>query len=222
MNLSNVFNFLGKLKQNNNREWFQEHKAQYIAAMDAFKEFLNALIPPLQKIDPELGIIQVKDCIFRIYRDVRFAKDKSPYKTNFGAFMAKGGRRGGYAGYYLHLEPGSSFLGGGIYMPAAQNLKAVRSEIYFHAPEFKKIMDAPDFKKLFGEIQGARLSRPPKDFPKDFGDIDLLKFKDYYVSHQVSDQIVGKEDFLNYALDVFRAMLPLNRFINRAVESIES
>ncbi|MCF8229476.1 MAG: DUF2461 domain-containing protein [Bacteroidales bacterium] len=213
-----VYEFLNDLKANNEREWFHANKKRYKAALKEVETFLNQLIPEIKKFDKSIGVLAPKDCLFRIYRDIRFSKNKQPYKTNFGAVMARGGRKSPYAGYYIHFEPGSTFMGGGIWHPPSDVLKAVRKEIYFHADEFKKIIQAKDFKKYFGEVSGDKLVRPPKDFPNDFPDIDLLKFKDYTAMHGVEDDLVHSDRFMDHALSVFKSMKPFNDFLNRGID----
>jgi uncharacterized protein (TIGR02453 family) len=215
-----TFEFLNVLKANNNREWFLENKKSYENARKEVEKFLMGLIPDLVRIDPSIGAPDIKDCIFRIYKDVRFSKDKTPYKTNMGAFIAKGGRKTLFPGYYFHFEPGESFIAGGIYMPQPDVLKIVRSEIYFNSVEFRKILESKDFKKYFGKLgEFDMLKKPPKDFPADFPDINLLKYKSYIVSANISDEKVLSKDYASFALDVARAMLPLNSFLNRAISN---
>ncbi len=214
----NVLQFLEFLKKNNNREWFRANKPLYEEAKVEVESFVNQLIPAVRKFDNEIGILSPKDCMFRIYRDVRFSKDKSPYKINFGGFITKGGRRAGNAGYYLHIEPQNSFLGGGIYMPAGASLKAIRQEIYYNIDEFRNIINDNDFIKNFRQLEGEKLVRPPKDFPPDFEEIELLKFKSYVVLHPLSDKILLSEDLQNFVIKIFKSMLSLNHFINRALE----
>jgi uncharacterized protein (TIGR02453 family) len=161
-----------------------------------------------------------KDTIFRIYRDIRFSRDKTPYKTNFGAYISKGGRRGRYAGYYLHVEPGASMLAGGIYMPPPDVLKAVRTEIYENVEEFKGIIGSREFKDYFGELWGEKLKSVPQGFPADFKDGDLLKFKHYTAAMDVPDSEVLDEGYTEKVIKVFRALKPFNRFLNNAVENI--
>jgi len=218
MNSPNVLQFLESLKKNNNRKWFHANKSWFEEAKNEVESIMNQLIPAVRKFDNEIGILSPKDCMFRIYRDVRFSKDKSPYKINFGGFITKGDRRAGNAGYYLHIEPQNSFLGGGTYMPAGASLKAIRQEIYYNVDEFKNIINKDDFVKYFKQLEGEKLVRPPKDFPPDFSDIELLKFKSYFVLHPLSDKILLSEDLLNYIIKIFRSMLSLNHFINRALE----
>jgi len=213
-----VYQFLQELTENNNREWFQGNKKAYEQAKSSVEAFIKELITGVQSFDDSVVGITPKDCMFRINRDVRFSNDKSPYKTNIGGFIAKGGRNAMNAGYYLHIEPGKSFLGGGIYLPPADKLKMIRNEIYFNAPTFKKIIADTTFKKYFTEIwDDAKLKNAPKDFPKDFADIDLLKFKNYTIIHPLKDEQIMQADFYQYALDVFKAMFPLNRFLNNAI-----
>lgn len=215
-----TFDFLSRLKENNSREWFLENKKSYEAAKKEVEAFVAALIPELSKLDPGIQSPEVKDCMFRIFKDVRFSKDKSPYKTNFGAFIGRGGRKTTFPGYYIHIEPGASMIAGGVYMPPPDVLKLLRNEIYFNGAEFRKILEAKGFQKFFGKLdEFDKLKKPPKDYPVDFPDIDLLKYKSYIVSAIVLDEKVLASDYAHYALEVCRAMLPLNAFLNRAISN---
>ncbi|MCW8815294.1 MAG: DUF2461 domain-containing protein, partial [Chlorobium sp.] len=157
MNLFGVIDFLVRLHENNNREWFLAHKEDYERSRMAFEASIGMLIPVIRGIDSEVDVISPKECIFRIFRDVRFSRDKSPYKTNFGAFIAKGGRKSPYAGYYLHIEPGASFVGGGVYMPESHYLKAIRNGIFENAEEYKTIIQREDFRRYFDGMFGEKL-----------------------------------------------------------------
>ena len=218
--MKNVIPFLQDLKENNNREWFHDNKNRYLLAKDEFEAFIEDLLPGMSVIDKGLLGLEPKKCVFRIYRDVRFSKDKVPYKTNMGAAMTKGGRKSPCATYYVHVEPGSAFAGGGIWMPQGPALKAMRQEVYYNADEFKKIIDTAGFNKYFGEMMGDKLKRPPRDFPADFPDIELLKYKNYVVGHNMDDSIITDDSFSNYLLGVFKALYPYNAFINRALADI--
>ena len=133
--------FLTVLKENNYKEWFHENKPLYEEAKKEFEPFVNILIQEIRSIDKEVGHLEPKDCIFRVFRDIRFSKDKTPYKTNFGAFVAKGGgRKSEFGGYYFHLEPDNCLLAGGIWMPQPDILKAMRQEIYHNIDEFLEIL----------------------------------------------------------------------------------
>ncbi len=213
-----ILSFLEQLKQNNTREWFQEHRGSYDTALLQFQGLVNTLIPELRLMDPTLGDIESKQCIFRIYRDIRFSHNKDPYKTQFGAFMARGGRGSQHAGYYLHLEPGASFAGGGIYMPEPPALKAVRDEIYYHTGEFRNILKEPAFVKAFGNLsQEGRLKKPPRGYDPTVEGIDLLMHRHFVVGHSFTDEQVSADDFGQKVLQIFHAMVPLNAFLNRAI-----
>jgi len=215
--MKNVLPFLRDLAENNTREWFQDNKKRYQQAKGEFEEFIGKLLPQLALIDKGLSGLEVKQCVFRIYRDVRFSHDKSPYKTNMGAAMTRGGRKSPFATYYFHMEPGSVFAGGGIWMPDAPVLKAMRQEVYYNVDEFKSILNAPSFRKYFDGISGDKLKRPPRDFPSDFPDVDLLMYKSYVTTTQLRDEQVLRENFMEELLNVYRAMYPFNSFINRAL-----
>ncbi|MBM3435001.1 MAG: DUF2461 domain-containing protein [Bacteroidetes bacterium] len=215
--MKKTIEFLKQLKENNNREWFDANKKLYEDAKAEFEGMVNRLIAGIRSFDPEIGKVTAKECVFRIYRDVRFSKDKSPYKTNMGAYISKGGRKGMYAGYYIHADPESPMLAGGIYMPPADVLKRVRQEIYFHSGEFKKIINGSEFRKTFKLMQDDKLKNPPKDFPADFEDIDLLKYKSYTVLHELATGQLFKDGFAEYAAGVFKVMVPFNKFLNRGL-----
>ena len=212
--------FLKDLKKNNNREWFDENRERYKEAKEAFEVYVSVVMGEIQKFDREAVNAAPKDCIFRIFSDIRFTKDKTPYKTNFGAYIARGGRKSLLAGYYIHFEPGSSMLAGGIYMPQPDVLKAIRTEIYNNIDEFKSILNDPKFRKHFTAIEAPRLSRPPKGFPPDFKDISLLQYQYYSVGKGESDSAVVKPGYINEVSAVFRTMMPFNRFLNEAIKEM--
>jgi uncharacterized protein (TIGR02453 family) len=222
MNTKNAIDFLAELEANNDRDWFQKNKKRYESIKSEMLAFLGKIIPEIALFDPEVAAVQPKDCIFRIYRDVRFSNDKSPYKTHIGAFISKTGRKGNHPGYYIHIEPEQSFLAGGLYMPPPDLLKAVRNEIYFNADVFKAIINHPDFIKYFGKLDDFdKLTRHPKGFDPDWPDIDLLKYKSYVVSHYVKDETLKNTSPEVLILPVFKAMYPFNRFLQRARENME-
>jgi len=215
-----TFDFLNGLKENNNRDWFQEHKKEYERSKKEVEEFLSRLIPVINALDPNLQSPDIKDCIFRIFKDIRFSKDKTPYKTNFGAFIAKGGRKTVNPGYYFHLEPGGSFIAAGIYMPQPEVIKKVRNEIYFNSSEFRKIIESKSFMNYFGKLdEFDKMKKPPKEYPADFPDIDLLKYRSVIVEHAVADEVVLSEKYEKLAIEVVKAVLPLNNFLNRAISN---
>mgnify|MGYP001558048850 CR=1 FL=1 len=212
-----TFQFLKELAKNNNRDWFDANKEKYQAAAAEFEDFVNVVIANIARFDKSISGILAKDCIFRIYRDVRFSKDKSPYKTHFGAWIVKGGRKShAEAGYYIHIESDGSILAGGAHNPPPDWLKAIRSEIYNNGKEFKKIIGSAAFKKYFKEIEGERLSRPPQGFDASHPDIELLKQKSYLAVYKVKDNAVMSDDFAKLCTEVFKALYPFDRFLNRA------
>ena len=213
-----VTEFLEKLNRNNNRDWFNENRTLYENARKEFEGFVDSLIPQLQKIDPQIGTISAKQAIFRIYRDIRFSKDKTPYKTWFGAFFAPGGRKSEKAGYYLHIAADDSLIGGGCHSPTGESLKKIRSEIYYNAAEFKKIINDSNLTGSFKILTGEKLKRPPAGFPKDFEDIDLLKNKSFTVFSAIDKRKILSAGFDSYVLEMFAKMRYFNRFLNRAVE----
>ena len=221
MDLHGTVDFLEKLKENNNREWFQANKRLYDDAREEFEQFIAMLIPVVRGIDSGVDVVNPKECLFRIFRDVRFSKDKSPYKTNFGAFIAKGGRKSPYAGYYLHIEPGASFIGGGAYMPESQYLKAIRNGIFKNVDEYKAIIEGAEFRKFFGGMFGEKLKTAPKGFPKDFADIDLLKNKHYAVTHRVENGFWFSDSLVEDVKEMFSALYGLNRFLNNAISNAD-
>jgi uncharacterized protein (TIGR02453 family) len=212
--------FLKALGKNNNREWFQANKEWYDRIKGEFEIFVNLLIGEVGKLDPEVKGIVAKDCVFRIYRDTRFSPDKTPYKTNMGAYMVRGGKKSPFAGYYFHMEPGACFMAGGIWMPPAEILKAVRDEIYHNSDELLAILAKPSFKKHFKEIEGDRLKNAPKDFPPDFEQIDLLKFKSYNLIKYFDDKLLMEKNLLKETGKVFEQMVPFNHFLNKVIEDV--
>jgi uncharacterized protein (TIGR02453 family) len=220
--LDTSLGFLSILKENNYKEWFHANKDLYDQAKKEFEGFVTALIPEIHTFDKEIGYPEPKDIIFRIFRDIRFSNDKTPYKTNFGVYLARGGtRKSEYGGYYFHLEPGNCMLAGGIWMPQPDILKGIREEIYHNIDEFLEILNNKEFKKHFKGIDSdAVLKNAPKDFPKDWPHVDLLKFKSYTVAKIIPDEMVLGSKIIPTAIEVFKAMMPLNKFFNRVIEDL--
>ncbi|MCX6306066.1 MAG: DUF2461 domain-containing protein [Bacteroidetes bacterium] len=214
-----VLDFLTQLEENNNREWFQKNKKQYDEAKAEVESFVNTLIPELAKFDDAVKYVEAKDCMFRIFRDVRFAKDKSPYKINMGAWITRAGRKSPGPGYYVHLQPGGSFLAAGVYMPEPDQLKKIRNEIYYNVSEFKAILEEKKLRKHSnGLLDNEKGKMAPRDFPKDFPDIELLKYKHYTLSTSVRDEVVASDHFNEIVLMDFKTMYPFNVFLKRALE----
>lgn len=219
MGTKEILQFLADLNVNNTREWFAENKKRYEQANKSLLTLVEEVIPMVRTIDPTIGEVLPKECVFRIYKDIRFSHDKTPYKTNMGAYIARGGRKSIYGGYYLHLEPGASMLAGGIYMPEPATLKRIRQEVYFNSPEFKGILTADAFVKYFGALTDeGKLKKAPRDYPADFPDVELLKYRHYTMLHYVSDDMVCSNQFPALIKSVFEAMKPVNDFLNRALK----
>jgi uncharacterized protein (TIGR02453 family) len=210
--------FLTQLKKNNDKVWFDAHRKEYEEAKKDFESFVAQLLKALTQLEPAFGGQQAKDCIFRIFRDVRFSKDKAPYKSHFGAFFARGGRKWAGAGYYLHLEPGSMFAGGGLWMPEPAVLKKVRQEIDYDFERFKNIINNKAFKKFFPKLEGEQLSRPPQGYEPDNPAIEFLKMKSFTAGHALKDESITSKTAVKNVVEVFTALNPLINFLNRAVE----
>ncbi|MEO0310966.1 MAG: hypothetical protein RIQ89_623 [Bacteroidota bacterium] len=216
---ASTLDFLKQLKKHNNRDWFEKHRQRYLDAKENHESFIENLLPKLVKVQPDYHSLGIKDVTFRIYRDVRFSKNKDPYKTNFGAGFNKGGKKMIQAGYYLHLEPGASFVASGIWMPPAEELRKIRQEIAFNSKEFEKILLQKDFKKWYGQLdQSFSLKSAPRGYEKDHPYIHFIKMNSYIVSHSFSDQVVLKPSFEKEVLDAVKIGKAFVGFINRSFD----
>lgn len=219
MKLDFVLKFLKDITRNNNRNWFEKNKSRYVEAKGAFDDFLEALHNELLKFDESLAGLNPRKLAFRIYRDVRFSKDKRPYKINMGAGFSTRGKMEQEPGYYIHIEPGNSFVAGGLYMPDSENLGKVRQEIDYNADAFLKILNDRKFKKYFSGLDDFdRVKTAPKGYAKDHPHIDLLKNKSFVVSHYFTDVQVKDKKFARRVAEVCRAIKPMNDFFKRALE----
>jgi len=217
--MKQIIDFLSELTINNNRDWFNANKPKYLEVRELFENFVDEIILNLQENDPSLKGLTAKKSVFRIYRDVRFSGDKSPYKTNFGAYMVGGGRKSGRSGFYIHLDPAESFIGGGLYQPEPQRLKAIRQEIFGYPDEFLAVLQKPEFSDSYNLYEKDKLKRPPKGYPADFEHVDLLKYKHYIASKIIPDEWIGKDNLLEKIVKEFRILCPLSEYLNRAMES---
>lgn len=215
---ADIIQFLRELSQNNNREWFQENKGRYDVLRKVFVDEVQQLINRIALFDPQVAGLEAKDCLFRIYRDLRFSPDKTPYKAHFSAYMAQGGRSSERAGYYFHLEPGRCMLSGGIWCPPPKLLKMLRQDIYDHIDEFAGIIENPSFKDTFPVMEGEVLKRMPVGYPSDFKYDEILRHKDFSFSATLPDEFFMTEDWLEKTADSFEKMLPFNNFLNYTVD----
>lgn len=211
--------FLKQLKANNNREWFAAHKHLYEQAHENVLDLTAALIAAIGSFDETVRSINPKDCIFRIYRDTRFSKDKTPYKPNFGAHITPSGKGPSSvrSGYYIHVEPGGSFIGGGAYHPDGPRLQGIRDLIVHESKEFLSIVEAPDFKRLFGAVQGEKLKNPPKGYEKDHPMIEYLKHKDFYVGREIPDSLLVSDKLIPECVEAYKIVAEFNEFVDRPV-----
>jgi uncharacterized protein (TIGR02453 family) len=208
--------FLHDLGQNNDRIWFAGNRSRYEQARSNFEMFIQAVIDEIVIFDPIYKGLEAKSCIFRINRDTRFSHDKSVYKTNFGAFMVRGGKKNGdkYPGYYLHIEPGASFVAGGAYIPPSPWLNAIREKISENGEELAAIVKSRDYKKYFSGLEGEKLKVPPRGYMKDNPHIELIKMKSFLAERNYSDTEVVEAGFFTTVTGAFRAMKPLNDFLS--------
>ena len=212
--------FLKELKKNNNKPWFDTNRKKYEDAKADYTVFVEQLIATVAKFDDSIKDIKAKDCIFRINRDIRFSKDKTPYKTNMACYFNKAGKKGNGAGYYLHIEPGGSFAAGGIWMPAAPDLAKIRQEIDYGLDEWKKLTGKTTFKKQFpkGLSENEVLTRPPKGYDENNPAIDFIKMKSFVISKPFSDAEVQGGSFVKEVAKTFQYINPLVNFLNKAID----
>lgn len=214
--------FLEDLKANNNRDWFLENKKRYEIFKKDYHQLVAAFLDVMKPLDPGLEMLEVKNCTFRINRDIRFSKDKSPYKSHLGIWMSAGSKGSNRAGYYLHIEKGGSFIAGGFYSPEADDLKKVRKEIAFFYDDLEALLTDKNFKKEFGDLdrnETNSLKNAPKDYDKDHPAIEWLKLKSFTASQKFDIKEVSKKDFVAKMSQKLITLKPLNDFINRALTS---
>ncbi len=209
--------FLKKLEKNNNREWFTANKKLFENANNNVIALTDDLIGRIAKFDPDVAGLDPKTCIFRIYRDVRFSKDKSPYKTNLGAFISPGGRKTMSPGYYFHVQPGMFFAAAGKHLPDAAELLKIRTSIAADPKEFFKIVESKKFTERFGGLDGEKLTRPPKGFPADHEAIEYLKMKSFTVSEEFGPKDVVSAEYPKMLAESFKASYPLIIFLRKAL-----
>ena len=213
--------FLSELKANNHKDWFESHRKQYQDARDNFLDVTHQLIEAISGFDEDVANshLDPKKCIMRINRDIRFSADKSPYKTNFFAFINQEGKKSPYAGYYLSVDPSESFHGGGVYMPEPGILSKIRQEIDFQFDEWSDIVSDNQLVKHYQEVKASgKLSRPPKGYDKDNPAIEWIKHKGYYTQKMLGEKHLLSANFLQEAIESFRAVKPMIDFINRAMK----
>ena len=218
--MKEILDFLRELACNNNRDWFNAHKDWYKRCHEKVEVFTALWLEQMKELDPELAGLQPKDCIWRIYRDVRFSHDKRPFKVWFGIFAAaKGGRKSDRGGYYVHLEPNRCMFGGGIWCPNKDLLHALRKEVMANYEEVEEIFSNPMTNKYFQDFDTDQmLKKVPQGFPADFKHTNWLKRKAYTFSTPLSDEEVCATDFLDKVMEISQAAKPINDFLNYTFE----
>lgn len=217
--MKKVLEFLNLLQDNNNREWFQEHRGEYLEAKSTFDTFIEKLIMGIQSFDTSIKHLSVKDCTFRIYRDARFSKDKTPYKTHMGAFISPTGKKGPYSGYYFHIEAtnasyiGSNILSTGIYRPLPNVLKSIREEVMLNGEQFLSFANEATGFQLNTDNM---LKRVPTGFPVDSKFAHYLKFKDYFLNKSFDNSFLLSQNLLENTVAEFKTTLPFHNLLNKA------
>jgi len=215
MNSKLILDFLRQLEANNNKVWFDEHRDEYSAAREEWLGFTQKLLGYLGDKNPEFFQMQPYKCIFRINRDVRFSKNKHPYKNNFGAFFVPGGKTSGNAGYYVHLEPGRCAIAGGMHSPEKEKLDAIRERLLPDTSELPSIIKNKKFVQYFNDSErNNALKRRPNGFDEDHPRIDLIRLKGYTVWKPISDAQTNKPDFFKVVCDHFDAMGDFINWLN--------
>lgn len=213
--------FLKDLKKNNNREWFEKNRKQYEAAKADMTALVEAVINQFGKKEPGIDLLTAKDCLYRINRDVRFSKNKAPYKSNMAASLIDGGKKSDHAGYYIHIQPGGdSFIGGGRYMVEPDQLKKIRQEIDYNWETFQKIITSKKFKVCYGELErgeGISLSREPKGYEKNNPAIEYIKLKSWVAITPLADAELTEKRLVKKIITAFETLQPLIHFLNTAI-----
>lgn len=219
-----TLHFLEELKNNNQKEWFHEHKKEYDLFKKEYHGLIAALLQEMKALDHVLEPLEIKHCTFRINRDIRFSKDKSPYKTNMGIWLSTDKNKKNAPGYYLHYEKGKSFIAGGVYCPETEDLKKIRKEIAFFQEDLEEILENTIFKKVYGELDREAqnvLKKAPKDYEPTHPAIEHLKLKSFTATHAIEDTIFTDTDFAKKIAQKLILLKPLNVFLNRAMETID-
>jgi len=216
--MSQMYPFLKSLAENNKREWFEENRDWYERAKTDAEALVESCIFEIGRFE-DLGDLKPKQAMFRIHRDVRFSKNKDPFKSSFSAMISRDGKRSMTSfAYYLHFQPGETFVAAGVYEPTSEQLAKIRQEIDYNADDLKKIIEAPEFVNRFGTLLGAQLKTAPKGFPKDHPEIDLLRYNQFYFSTPFREEEVLSASFPKNLAEVCKQIRPFLEFMNRALD----
>lgn len=217
-----ALDFVERLDKNNNRDWFLEHKSEFDEIMRQFKIFIFDLANEIASFDPLFKPEKPENYVFRIYKDLRFSKDKTPYKNHIAAYISNGGRKSIKAGYYIHFEPNQCFIAAGVYKPDVKILRAIQKHIYFHAEDFIKIVESTEIKKYFDGFMEDKIQKVPKDLPSDHFISSYFTYKSYIFSKNFENSAIDNPGFFSKVLDSFKAAEPFNTFVNSAIDLIEN
>ena len=222
MNTTLILEYLRELEENNSREWFHGHKEEYQAANGEFLKLIEAFMLELGKEDAGILDFEPGKLTFKLVRDTRFSKDKSPYLPAFRAHISSKGKLPVPVGYYLMIKPGSSFLGGGLFADMFKNAtQMVRRYIAEHGEEWQSVLDVPEFQRYF-QVKGTALKNVPQGFEKDHPQAEFLKYKSWYLEYPIPDkELEDGEAFFQRALEIYRVMKPFNSFLNKALKEFE-
>ena len=216
--------FLNDLIANNNTEWMHANKKRYENYKKDYRHFIGSILTEMKQLDPFLEPLEIKNCTFRINRDIRFSKDKSPYKTNMGVWMSQDRNQKNAPGYYIHYEPGNCFIAGGVWCPEANELKKIRKEIEFFHDDLEEIVSNKNFKKEFGQLDRGEnnvLKKAPKDFDPNHPAIEFLKLKSFTTTHKINESVFTDANFSKKIAGQLILLKPLNDFLRRGLESEE-
>ncbi len=213
--------FLQALSEHNSKEWMDDNKKWYLDSRAEFIEDVAVMLKGVEAFEPAMAAFQPKDCIFRINRDARFSKNKNPYKNNFSAYFSTKGKKAEWPGYYCHVEPGSSFLAGGIWMPNSEVLKKIRREIDYSGAELNDILNSKGIADVFSGLEGEKLKTSPRDYDADHEYIDFLRHKSFIVTTLIPDQDIDSGRFITVAMDGFQRIKPFQDFLIKAIEDVE-
>jgi uncharacterized protein (TIGR02453 family) len=216
--------FLADLIANNNTEWMHENKKRYESYKKDYHNFIASILNEMKPLDKSLEPLEVKNCTFRINRDIRFSKDKSPYKTNMGVWMSQNKNSKNAPGYYIHFEKGNCFIAGGVWCPEPSELKLIRKEIEFFNDDLEAIVADKTFKNEFKELtrdESNTLKKAPKDFDPNHPAIEFLKLKSFTASHKIDEKLFTDKDFSKIIAQKLIALKPMNDFLRRALETTD-
>lgn len=221
--MKEIIKFLQQLRANNNRDWFLAHKDEYLKAKEKFNAITEQLIMSISQFDPSVSGLTVKDCTYRINRDIRFSSDKSPYKTHFGAYVCRGGKKSGYAGYYFHIGaggegyPAAHMLAVGDYRYNPEALKILREDICYGKGDFENILKN-EVSPLFSLDEEGQLQRAPKGFPQDTPYLYYIRLKTFCLVYEPDNDFMLADNVVEKATELFRTTYPFVQYVNRAIE----